>query len=108
MKVYHLWKRVKSQVRAHRVSLKNFAEYIDVPRSTFFRWMQVGIVPDVYTAYNISTALGVSIEYLIIGKDRKSEEIRMKQTEARKSSEARVRKLAGKLNEEVGKLGVSS
>ena len=55
------------------------------------------------TAYNIATALGVSVEYLVTGIDGKSEELRMKQTVERKTAEDEVKKLVGKLQEEVVK-----
>lgn len=97
------WTRVRSMIRAHRTSQGKFAEYIGIPRSTFFRWMKNDIIPDVFTAYNIATALGTSMEYLVAGEDRKSEKQRAEQTNARKTTEAQVKTLVEKLQEEVVK-----
>ena len=101
MSIEKFWGRVKDEVKAHKISQEKFAEYLGVPRSTFNRWQKYNMAPDVFTAYNIATALGVSLEYLITGEDRKSERLRMEQTEARKITEAQVKKLVEKLNEEV-------
>ena len=101
MDTENFWKRVKDQAKAHKISLEKFAEYINVPKSTFFRWKKNNLVPDVVTSYNIATALGVSLEYLLTGKKQKGEEERMAQIKARKNTEARVKKLVEKLQEEV-------
>ena len=61
------------------------------------------MAPDIFTAYNISNALGTSLEYLITGEDRKNEKLRMEQTEIRKTTEAEVKKLVGRLQEEIMK-----
>ena len=97
------WNRVKTQVKAHKISMEKFAEYLNIPRSTFYGWQQFNIYPEVKTAYHIAAALGVSVEYLVTGRDGKSEEQRMKQTEQRKTTEEEVKKLVEKLHEEVVK-----
>jgi len=61
------------------------------------------IIPDLGTAYNMATALGVSLEYLVTGQDRKGEEDRMKQVAERKNTETQVKKLVMQLNDEVVK-----
>ena len=104
MNTEKFWNRVKAQMKAHKITQVKFAEYIDVPRSTFLRWLKFNISPDVETAYNIATALGVSLEYLVTGENKKAEKIRMEQTEARKSAEIELKKLAGKFQEELLKL----
>ena len=101
MKTDNFWNRVQEQINAHKISREKFAEYLSIPRSTFCRWMKNNVAPDVYTAYNIATALGVSLEYLITGEDKKSERLRMEQTETRKIIEAHIKTIAGKLQEEV-------
>ena len=101
MSMNNFWGLVKEQIKAHKITQEKFAEYISVPRSTFFRWQRLGIIPDLCTAYNIATALGVSLEYLMTGTDKKGEEERMKQTEYRKITEAKVKKLVVNLQEEI-------
>ena len=95
------WKRVRAEIKAHKMTQKKFAEYICVPRSTFYSWQKFCIIPDVVTAYNIATALGVSLEFLVTGESGRSERLRMEQTETRKSTEDEVKKLVIKLQEEV-------
>ena len=97
------WERVKNLIKSHKITQEKFVDYIGIPRSTFYDWLRLEMVPDVITAYNIATALGVSLEYLLTGVDRKSEEERMRQTEERKTTEAQVKKLVGKLQEEIVK-----
>ena len=99
----YFWIRVIDQIKAHKISREKFAEYLGVPRSTFYYWLKSGIPPDVITAYKIATALGVSIEYLIAGEDKKSEKLRMEQTETRKTTEVQVKKLVEELQKEVVK-----
>ena len=101
MRTIKFWKRVKLQVRAHKITIKKFSEYVLVPRSTLYGWIHFGLAPDVFTAYDIASALGVSLEYLVTGKDKKSERDRMKQTEARRITEVKVKKLVTKLQAEM-------
>jgi len=104
MDIENFWERVRDQIKAHKINLRIFAEYIGIPVSTLYGWIHHNRSVEVITAYNIATALGVSLEYLLTGADGKSTEERMKQTEIRKNTEARMKKLVGKLHEEVGKL----
>jgi len=103
MNTENFWRRVKEQIKAHRITQDKFAEYINIPRSTFYDWLRFNIAPDIFTAYSIATALGVSLEYLITGDDKTSEKLRMEQTGTRKITEAQVKMLVGKLQEEVVK-----
>ena len=97
------WKRVKNQIKAHKISQEKFCSYIGIPRSTLYRWIKNSISPDIATAYNIASALGVTLEYLIAGEDKNIEKIRMEQTQVRKTTEAEVKKLVEKLYQEVVK-----
>ena len=101
MNTENFWRRVKNQIKAHKISQVKFLEYINIPKSTFCRWVKYNMAPDVFTAYDISTALGTTLDYLITGEDRKSEKIRMEQTESRKSTEAEIKKLVGLLQNEI-------
>ena len=101
MDINNFWKRVKDLLKAHKISLAKFAEYVNIPESTFYSWLHFSRSPEVITAYNIANALGVSVEYLITGEDRKSEKIRMQQTEARKTATVKIKKLLGEIQEEM-------
>ena len=104
MNVDEFWKRVRTQLKVHKISQKKFAEHISVPYSTFNSWQYYHRSIEVGTAYSIATALGVSLEYLVTGKEEKAEEKHIKQIEARKAAGNEIIKLIGKLQEEVMKL----
>ena len=104
MNTNEFWRRVKAQMKAHNISQKRFAEYIEVPLSTFYSWSKYNRSVEVGTAYNIATALGVSLEYLITGNDGKNAEERMKDVEVRKTAGAEIKKLIRKLEKQAVKL----
>jgi len=104
MNIEEFWKRIRSQMKAHKISQRKFAEYINVPYSTFNSWLYYKRSIEVGTAYNIASALGVTVEYLVTGREGKNEEEHLKQTEIRKTAGAEMKKLLGKLQEEVVKL----
>jgi len=98
------WKRVHEELKAHKISRKKFAEFINVPYSTFNSWLKNGRSLEVYTAYNIASALGVNLEYLLTGIDGKNAEERLKQTEERKTVKTSMEKLIRKMRKELVKL----
>jgi len=98
------WERVNEQLQAHKISRKKFAEFINVPYSTYNSWIRNGRSLEVYTAYNIASALGVNLEFLLTGTDEKSARERLKQTEERKTVKISMEKLIGKMRKELVKL----
>ena len=98
------WIRVKNLLKVHKISQGNFAKHLDIPVSTFYSWVQYNRSVEVGTAYSMAAALGVSMEYLVTGEDGKSAEIRMKQTEERKTASAKIKKLVGVIQIETEKL----
>lgn len=91
-------------MKAHKITLKQFAEYINIPYSTFKSWIYCPRSPEIGTAYDIATALGVSIEYLVTGAEGKSAEERARQVEVWKSAESEIKKLVAKMQEEMARL----
>ena len=82
------WDRVNKILRANKITQKNFAAFIDLKYNTMRFWISYGYYPDAKTAYEIATALGVTTEYLITGKElpvilnrRKKMLLRMKAAE---------------------------
>ena len=71
MNIEEFWIRVRAQIKAHKINIKQFAEYIGIPVSTFYSWLRYGRSVEVGTAYDIATALGVSVEYLVTGEEKK-------------------------------------
>jgi len=104
MNVTDFWMRVWDEIRVHRISRKKFAEYINIPYSTFRSWLYYRRSVEVGTAYEIASALGVSLEYLITGTEGKSERIRMKQIRDRKTTEVKMKKLLVELQGEMAKM----
>ena len=104
METFNFWKRVKALLKIHKISQAKFAEYINIPVSTFYSWIRHSRSPEIMTAYNIAMALGVPLEYLITGEDGKGVKIHLEQTETRKSATTRMIKLFGELQEEIKKI----
>lgn len=88
------WARVKSLIKAHKITQRKFAEYAGINFYTFRNWIYYGVLPDVNSAYLIASALGVSIEYLVTGIDGKAAEKRERDTLKRKISVAEIHKMA--------------
>ena len=88
------WERVKKLARAHKISLEKLAGYVDVSHNTFKGWMQHNRIPDAYTAYDIAVALGVTVEFLVIGADGKASENREREALARKTAAAEIKKMS--------------
>ena len=73
MNVTKFWKRVTDKIKTRKLSRKKFAENINIPYNTFKSWLHYKRSVEVGTAYDIAKALGVSLEYLITGRDDKSD-----------------------------------
>ena len=104
MNIDKFWERVRLQMKAHKITQKKFSEYLGVPYSTFNAWIYYKRSPEVFTAFDIASALGVSMEYLVIGEEGKKEKERMADTETRKTAQGEMIKLVGKLQDELVKL----
>ena len=72
MTIESFWRRVRQLAKTQKKSLEDLAKKIGIPRSTFFEWIKFGRLPDAFTTYNIAMVLGVSVEYLITGKEGKN------------------------------------
>ena len=64
------WKQVKYLCRKNRITQDALAKACGVPLSTFKGWMTKNYFPTVIGGYIIARVLGVSVEYLITGKER--------------------------------------
>ena len=99
------WERVKSQIRAHKTTQKKFAEYVGINPYTFKGWLRFNRIPDAYTVYDISLALGVSMEYLMGGEDGQAVKKREKDTVSRKTAAADIRKMVKRIERKVELIG---
>ena len=61
------WNRVKSQLREKTITQDAAAKFIGIPAHTFRGWMSKGRIPPLSYAFELSSFLGVSLEYLITG-----------------------------------------
>jgi len=64
------WNRVKACIKNKRLTQQEVAKGCRFPFSTFRNWMSKNINPPIMYANRISKYLGVSLEYLISGKER--------------------------------------
>jgi transcriptional regulator with XRE-family HTH domain len=69
------WKRVKQQIKKHKATQAGVARACGFSLRTFQGWMYKGVSPTVTEAYHIARVLGVSVEYLLTGKNKRAEKI---------------------------------
>ena len=93
------WKRVKPLIKAHNMTQKQYAEYLGLSLSTLQGWIHYERVPEITMAYTIAVTLGVTLNYLLGGKERDIAAARKKELEARNSA-ARIVKLAEQIIKE--------
>jgi len=60
-------------------------------------WLSYGYYPDIKTAYDIAKALGVSMEYLLTGKDDLAGKSHAKETLTRKTAAADIKRMIKKI-----------
>ena len=68
------WTNVKTQMRKKKVSQQETAEGCGINWNTFRGWIYKDIIPIATDAYIIAQFLDVSLEYLITGKNIKTEQ----------------------------------
>ena len=100
----NFWIRTKRLIKAHKMSQNDFALYVGIPVRTFWSWIYRNVIPDASRACAIAQALGVTVEYLVMGLDDFNAEDRMHRTEERKSATAEIQKLAKQIGDETERL----
>ena len=73
MKKNLFWDRVKMHLKACKKTQKMLASHINMPLRTLEFWIYKGLYPTIADGYVIAKFLGVSIEYLLTGKENISE-----------------------------------
>ena len=63
------WMRVKELLKAQNATQDKIAKQINERADTFSKWIQKDRLPDAAQSYKIAVALGVSVEYLVTGKE---------------------------------------
>ena len=100
----NFWTRVKRLMKSHKISQKEFAQYTGIPVRTLWGWMYRDCIPDATRACLIAQALGVTVEYLVMGINDFNADDRIQRTSERKSAAQEIRKLALKIGEQTERL----
>jgi transcriptional regulator with XRE-family HTH domain len=106
MEQIFFWSRVKEELKAHRYSQKNLAEYTGIALQTLRGWIHHGRIPDAVTACRIAEALGVTVEYLVRGNDDINAKHKMRRTYIRKTAAGKIKTLVLKIEKETERLNL--
>ena len=88
------WERVKSLLRAQKITQKELASLVGIKYSTLRFWLCYGYSPDVDIACDIASVLGVTVEYLAKGVKNKHVRKNVKKTLIKKNIVTGIIKLA--------------
>ena len=94
MDTVSFWERVKYLIRTHKTTQSKIAELIGISPGTFRNWIYHNRVPDVETACDLAVVLGVSVDFLVYGKERDIVEAHNSRLLERKAAAATINKLA--------------
>ena len=94
MKLLPFWERVKYLIKTHKTTQDEIAGLIGIPLGTLRNWMYNNRLPDVETGCDLAVVLGVTVDYLVYGKNRKVIKERMSRLLERKTAASRINKLA--------------
>ena len=64
------WKRIKTLIKEKGVTQETAAKACRLSPNTLRKWMSRRMIPPLSYAYYLSSFLGVSLEYLITGKEK--------------------------------------
>ena len=103
MKKDTFWGRAKPLIKALNMTQQQFADYLGISYYTLRGWIYHERTPEILAAYNVAIALGVTLDYLLVGKDRDIAGKRLMEIETRKAA-ARVMKLADQIHEEISQM----
>ena len=98
------WERVKFLIKTHKSSQEKIAQLIGIPPGTLRNWIFHNRLPDVVTGCNLAIVLGVTVDYLVYGKERKAIEERMNRLLERKTAAAQITKLAKDILNQSGQI----
>ena len=69
MSIQKFWGRVKTQIKAKGITQKFAAQECGIPVQTFYGWISKGVWPTLFDVIHIARYLGVSLDYLVYGKE---------------------------------------
>ena len=82
---------------------RQFAEHMGISANTFSGWVRHERIPDTGTAYEMAVVLGVTLNYLLGGREAEIADWRYKELATREAA-ANILKLADQIQEETRKL----
>ena len=80
------WTRAKPLIKALNMTQRQFAEHMGFSHHTVRNWIYCDRVPEFSAAYDIAYTLGVTLDYLMTGKDRDIAGVRLREIEIRKTA----------------------
>ena len=69
MKIAPFWKRIKALIKEKHTTQAEMAKVCHMSLNTLKAWMSRNTIPSLDVAYNLARYFGVSLEYLITGKE---------------------------------------
>ena len=69
MDISNFWKRVNVLIATHNTNEEEFAVTIGVPKSIFRSWILYNRIPDMMSICTIAATFGVTMDFLILGKE---------------------------------------
>jgi transcriptional regulator with XRE-family HTH domain len=105
MSDYSFWARVNTLNKTKKITREKLADHIGVSLHTLKGWIYNNRIPDAFTACDIAGSLGVTVEYLVNGKDGKISEKLVQRISGSKSAAEKLRKLAREIAGEAEKMG---
>ena len=79
MDAVSFWNRVKQLIKSNNTTQRGLSETIGLSARTLEIKIGRKSAPDVFEAYKIAQALGVSVEYLVTGSDTNPAEQELKE-----------------------------
>lgn len=83
MDAVSFWNRVKQLIKSNNTTQRGLSETIGLSARTLEIKIGRKSAPDVFEAYKIAQALGVSVEYLVTGSDTNPAEQELKELKER-------------------------
>ena len=98
------WERVKYLIKTHKTSQEKISGLLGIPTGTFRNWIYHRRIPDAETACDLAMALGVSVDFLVYGKERDITEEHNGRLLERKAAAARINRLAREIVDRSGEM----
>jgi transcriptional regulator with XRE-family HTH domain len=85
------WTRVQDLLKTHGITQVEFAGLVGIPYNTFRGWIYKNRQPDVISACVMASILGVEVEYLIRGRRRPKNRLKIPMPEEQESNTGKAK-----------------